>query len=182
MTSCVDENYRNQYAEFLTTELSVFTESMLALMDKAGSRARYFFAGNGASAAIASHLANDFSKALGLRASTFHDPAMVTCFGNDFGYANWIAEAVRLFGDAGDVVVLISSSGRSPNILNAAGAAKEKGMYVVSLTGPRPDADLVEQSSVSLQIRSDLYNIIECCHMIALCAVVDSRHTVALLS
>ena len=53
MTSCVDESYRNQYADFLTTELSAFTESMLALMDKAGLRARYFFAGNGASAAIA---------------------------------------------------------------------------------------------------------------------------------
>lgn len=180
MSNCVDSNYRDQYANFIATGLARFTDDFLKLITVAGPKARYFFAGNGASAAIASHLANDFSKALKLRAQTFHDPALLTCFGNDYGYENWIAEAVKLFGEQEDVLVLISSSGRSPNIVNAAAMAKTKGMRIVALTGPEPNATLIEQSDVSLKIQSKIYNIIECCHMMALCAVVDSVNLVTL--
>jgi D-sedoheptulose 7-phosphate isomerase len=180
MNNCIDDGYRAQYADFIAADLGPFTDAMLKLMSEAEPKARYFFAGNGASAAIASHLANDFAKALGLRAQTFHDPALITCYGNDYGYENWIAEAVKIFGEQGDVLVLISSSGRSANIVKAADMAKSKGMHVVALTGPKPNETLIGQSSVSVKVRSDIYNIIECCHMMALCAVVDSVKMVRL--
>jgi len=176
MRSSDDADYLNEYRRFLDKDLAKFVQDMSALIDQSGARARYFFAGNGASAAIASHLANDFSKALGLRATTFHDPAFLTCFANDYGYPHWLEKTIELFGDAGDVVVLISSSGRSENIVNAAEAAAQKKMKVVLLCGPRPDPKIEAISQVVLKVQSDLYNIIECCHMIGLCAVVDRRN------
>lgn len=181
MNNIVDEAYINYYSAFLNESLHGFVKQCLTLMKTVDPNSRYYFSGNGASAAIASHLANDFTKAVGLRASTFHDPAMLTCFGNDFGYENWIAEAVRRFGDPGDVLVLISSSGRSPNIINAAEACKANGMHLISLTGPCPDEKLTEMSDIVLKVQSNIYNVIENCHMMALCAVVDSLNLVTLV-
>lgn len=180
MANIVDNSYRNYYKAFLDNELSRFVDDFIRLMHGANLNARYYFAGNGASAAIASHLANDFTKAVGLRASTFHDPAMLTCFGNDFGYDNWIAEAVRRFGDPGDILILISSSGQSTNILKAASAAKENGLVVVALTGPTPSEKLVKEADLILKIQSKIYNVIENCHMMALCAVVDSCNLISI--
>lgn len=174
--------YLEPYHAFLERDLGRFVGNCLELMARIKPKARYYFCGNGASAAIASHLANDFTKAVGIRASTFHDPALLTCFGNDFGYANWIAEAVGRFGEAGDVLVLISSSGRSTNIVNAAAVAKKLDMQVIALTGPRPSEDLIGSADLLLKVQSDIYNVIENCHMMALCAVVDSHNMVRLHS
>lgn len=176
----INEQYIHQYHKFFDVALQEFVQQFLSFMKTTNEDTRYFFAGNGASAAIASHLANDFSKALGIKASTFHDPVLLTCFGNDYGYEHWIAEAVKLYGNPNDVVILISSSGRSKNIVNAAKVARAKGLKVVALTGPNPDPVLVAESAIILQIDSQIYNIIECCHMIALCAVVDSCKMITL--
>ena len=82
------------------------------------------FVGNGGSAGIASHLAIDFSKNGGMRAMAFNDPSALTCLGNDLGYENVFAKQIEFHGRAGDLLIAISSSGRSPNILNAVKAAR----------------------------------------------------------
>lgn len=176
----VNEQYIHQYNAFFDTALHQFVEQFLSFIKTTQEDVRYFFVGNGASAAVASHIANDFSKALGIRASTFHDPVLLTCFGNDYGYDNWVAEAVKLYGNPNDVLILISSSGRSTNIVNAAKTARSKGLKVIALTGPHPDPALVAESEIILRVESHIYNIIECSHMIALCAVVDSCKMVTL--
>ena len=176
----MNSSYLQFYSEFLNSKVSDFVTKFLDITENVSDERRYFFAGNGASAAIASHLSNDFSKALTVKAQTFHDPALITCFGNDYGYESWLLEAVKLYGSPKDVLVLISSSGRSPNIVNAAKEAKLKGMVVVSLTGPEPSDALLHNTDVHLSVQSRIYNIIECCHMIALCAIVDSKNLVEL--
>jgi len=176
----VNEQYIHQYQHFFDNALHEFVEQFLTFMETTNKGVRYFFVGNGASAAIASHLAVDFSKALGIRASTFHDPVLLTCFGNDYGYDHWVAEAVKLYGNSDDVLILISSSGQSKNIVNAAKAARAKGLKVIALTGPNPDPILIEESAVMLRVDSHIYNVIECSHMIALCAVVDSCKMITL--
>ena len=90
------------------------------------STSTIFFGRQRRGAAIASHLANDMTKSLGCRAHTFHDPAHITCFSNDYGYEKWLAESIKNFVDENDVVILISSSGRSENVLFAAEAALHK--------------------------------------------------------
>src|SRR5215469_16389676 len=93
---------------------------------------KIMFIGNGGSAGIASHLAIDFTKNGQLRSLTFTDPAALTCLGNDLGYENVFAKQIASHARAGDLLIAISSSGRSPNILAAAMAAREKRCTVIT--------------------------------------------------
>jgi D-sedoheptulose 7-phosphate isomerase len=134
---------------------------------------KLMLAGNGASASIASHLATDFSKQGGVRAMTFNDANLITALGNDCGYENWIAKALDFYADKGDVLILISSSGKSPNVVKAAHHAKELGLYVAAFTGFAQDNPLGAASDINLWADSRSYNIVECTHMIWLTAVLD---------
>ena len=174
------EDYLSDYNKFFEHDLWPFVNSFLNTTDGLSSNQQYFLAGNGASAAVASHLANDLTKALGCRAHTFHDPAHITCFANDFGYQKWLAESIHNFVDEGDVVILISSSGRSQNILNAAEAAVQRKAILVALTGPRPDRKIVKLAKCHLSVQSNVYNVVECCHMAALTAAVDSVNLITI--
>ncbi len=89
-------------------------------------------AGNGGSAAMASHVAVDLTKTAGIRAVNFNEADLLTCLANDFGYENWIARALDYYADPGDVVVLISSSGESTNILEGAKKARELGLTLLT--------------------------------------------------
>ena len=134
---------------------------------------KLMLAGNGASASIASHLATDFSKQGGVRAMAFNDANLITALGNDCGYENWIAKALDFYADKGDVLILISSSGKSPNVVKAAQRGKELGLYVAAFTGFAKDNPLGTVSDINFWVDSRSYNIIECTHMIWLTAVVD---------
>lgn len=87
---------------------------------------KLMFIGNGASAAISSHMSTDFWKNGGMRAIAFNDSSLLTCIGNDYGYGFLFEKPIKMFADPGDILISISSSGRSPNILNGANAAREK--------------------------------------------------------
>src|SRR5436853_7649131 len=93
------------------------------------------FIGNGGSAGIASHLAIDFSKNGGLRSLAFNDPAALTCLGNDLGYENVFARQLDFHARPGDLLIAISSSGRSPNILGAVKAARTRDCKVATFSG-----------------------------------------------
>src|SRR6516225_4013827 len=80
---------------------------------------KLIFIGNGGSAAIASHMATDYSKNGGIRALALNDSVMLTCLGNDLGYGEVFANQVELYARPQDLLIAISSSGRSANILNA---------------------------------------------------------------
>ena len=134
---------------------------------------KLMLAGNGASASIASHLATDFSKQGGVRAMTFNDANLITALGNDCGYENWIAKALEFYADKDDVLILISSSGKSPNVVKAAKRAKELGLYVAAFTGFAKDNPLGAAADINLWADSRSYNIVECTHMIWLAAIVD---------
>jgi D-sedoheptulose 7-phosphate isomerase len=134
---------------------------------------KILLAGNGASAAIASHVAVDLTKAAGLRAMTFNEADLITCYGNDYGYENWVAMAIEHHGDSGDVAVLISSSGKSPNIVNAARRARELGIGVVTLSGFEPSNPLRESGDLNLWVNSRNYNVVETTHQSWLLSAID---------
>jgi len=169
------EDYFGAYRK-LMADNEVFP-SLIAVRDllfcaKAEGR-KLMLAGNGASASIASHLAVDFTKQAGVTAMSFNEPNLITAFANDYGYENWVMQAVRHYGQPGDVALLISSSGKSPNIVNAARSAKESGIKVVTLSGFAPDNPLRALGDVNLWVDSRAYNVIECVHMIWLTAICD---------
>src|SRR5580700_7063402 len=96
---------------------------------------KLIFVGNGGSAAIASHMATDYSKNGDVRAMALNDTAMLTCLGNDLGYERVFAKQIELYARADDLVIAISSSGRSANILNAVKAARAAKCSVATLSG-----------------------------------------------
>ena len=130
-------------------------------------------AGNGGSAAIASHCAIDFTKNAGLRTVCFCDPSLVTCLANDYGYERWLEKALALYADQGDLVVLISSSGKSANVINAAVYAKKEGLTVVTLSGFDRDNPLRSLGHLNFWVDSRAYNIVEMTHQIWLLAACD---------
>jgi D-sedoheptulose 7-phosphate isomerase len=141
-----------------------------AATDKGG---KIIFAGNGGSAAIASHMATDFSKNGGMRAWAMNDGSMVTCLANDYGYEHVFAKQIEFHGRAGDLLVAISSSGRSPNILAAVRAARRLGCTVLTMSGFRPDNPLRSAGDMNLYLDSQAYGYVEVGHL-ALChAIVD---------
>ena len=129
--------------------------------------------GNGGSAAIASHVAVDFTKAAGIRATCFNEAGLLTCFANDFGYEEWVVNALENYADSNDVVILISSSGQSPNIVNAAKCAKAMSLDLITLSGFSNDNPLRSLGDVSFWCDSDHYNVVENSHQIWLLMIVD---------
>lgn len=137
------------------------------------NKKKMMFAGNGASAAIAAHGAVDFTKQGGVRAVTFNEADLITCFANDYGYDKWMAKAVEFYGDEGDVVVLISVSGTSPSVVEAAKYAKANGMKVVTLSGKTPDNALRQLGDINFWVDSRAYNIVEAIHMMWITTAID---------
>ncbi len=136
-------------------------------------RKKIIIAGNGGSAAIASHCAVDFTKSAGIRCVNFNEADLITCFANDYGYGAWLEKALEFYADSGDVVILISSSGRSPNMVNAARYARGKGMTLVTFTGFVANNPLKELGQLNFWVDSRAYNVIEMTHQIWLLAVCD---------
>lgn len=138
-----------------------------------GTGNKVILAGNGGSAAMASHVAVDLTKAAGIRAVNFNEADLLTCLANDYGYENWVAKALEFYADPGDLVVLISSSGRSQNMVNGAEQASAMGLAVISFSGFSPDNPLRRLGDLNLWAASDSYNIVEMTHHVWLLAIVD---------
>ena len=134
---------------------------------------KLIFIGNGGSAAVASHMATDYSKNGNVRAVAFNDASMLTCLGNDLGYERVFAKQVELYARKGDLVFAISSSGRSPNILNAVEAARAAGCTVVTLSGFTADNPLRKLGHLNFFVDSDRYGFVEIGHLTICHAILD---------
>ena len=134
---------------------------------------KVIIAGNGGSAAMASHVSVDFTKAAGIRAVNFNEADLLTCFANDYGYERVFEKAVEFYGDKGDLLILISSSGSSANVVNAARLAIELDIGVITFTGFKSDNPLRQLGDINFWVDSKAYNIVEMTHHIWLVAIVD---------
>lgn len=128
-----------------------------------GRRAVYLI-GNGASASMAGHFAADLAKNARLHTQVFFDPSLVTAISNDLGYEHVFAVPLRRCGREGDLLVAISSSGRSPNILAAADVARQARMRIVTLTGMAPDNPLRALGDLNVHVPGESYGLVETSH------------------
>ena len=114
-------NFFDNYFDDINNRVSKIDNSKLLKI----SNLMKILVGNGGSASMASHVAVDITKFLKIRAVNFNEPNLLTCFGNDYGYENWVSEALKAYALKGDLVILISSSGQSKNITNGAKVARK---------------------------------------------------------
>jgi D-sedoheptulose 7-phosphate isomerase len=129
--------------------------------------------GNGGSAAIASHQAIEFLKNGGVRALALNDGASLTALANDFGYANVFAEQLRMLGQRGDMLIAISSSGQSTNILKAVETARAHEMAIATFSGFKPDNLLRGRGDVNFYVDSAQYGFVEIAHHALIQAILD---------
>lgn len=134
---------------------------------------KLIFVGNGGSAAIASHMATDYSKNGDVRAMALNDTSMLTCLGNDLGYDRIFAKQVELYAREGDLVIAISSSGRSANILNAVKAARAAKCAIITFSGFSPENPLRRLGDINFYVDSDRYGFVEISHLTICHAVLD---------
>jgi len=134
---------------------------------------KLIFVGNGGSAAIASHMATDYSKNGDVRSMALNDTSMLTCLGNDLGYDRIFAKQIELYARADDLVIAISSSGRSVNILNAVKAARAAKCAVVTFSGFTADNPLRRLGDTNFFIASDRYGFVEIGHLTICHAILD---------
>ena len=171
-------DYFSKYFETISKGLNSIDSALLEqaatiVLATHRSGKKIIVVGNGGSAAMASHVAVDFTKAAGMRAINFNEADLITCFANDYGYENWVAKALEAYADQGDLVILISSSGKSPNIINGAEKAKNMGGSLITVSGFSSDNPLKKLGDLNLWVDSSEYNIVEMTHHVWLVAIID---------
>ena len=137
------------------------------------SNSQLFFIGNGGSSAIASHMTADFMKNGGMNTFSLYDNAVTTCMGNDYGYEYIFSRPMEFLTRKGDLLVAVSSSGNSSNILNAIETAKLKGVAIITFTGFESNNKAKRMGDVNVYVSCKKYGIVESIHNMMLQQVVD---------
>ena len=144
------------------------------LLEVSKNNKKVLIFGNGGSAAIASHFSVDLTKNAKLRCINFNEAGLITCFANDYGFEHWAAKAVDFYGDEGDLLIVISSSGQSKNMVNAVQAARNGSFHsVITLSGFLDTNPLKELGDINLWVDNKSYNFVENIHQIWLLAITD---------
>jgi|SRR3989338_2397249 len=141
---------------------------------QSGIGGKIFFIGNGGSAAIASHMAIDFWKNGGIRAIAFNDGSLLTCISNDFGYKHVFEKPLQMFANDGDVLVAISSSGKSENIMQGVDAAQSKGCSVITLSGFDKSNPLRSKGIYNFYVPASEYGPVEITHQYICHCILDT--------
>lgn len=142
---------------------------LLKLVKK--SKGQVIFIGNGGSAAVASHKSLDFWRNLGIKSIVFSDYPRLTCLSNDEGYEMIYKKQIRDYAIQSDLLIAISSSGKSKNILSAVAEMKEKGGKIITFSGFSSDNPLRTLGDLNFYTPIFHYNQVETVHLI-LCDII----------
>jgi len=140
---------------------TIWTDWTVAIRER---KRTVFLIGNGASASMASHVAADLAKNAHVRTEVFTDLALITAIANDLSFQEIFSEPLNRRLTEGDMVVAISSSGQSPNILQAAHTTRKLGGKVVTLSAMNSANSLRVLGDLNLYIPTQTYGMTETCH------------------
>ena len=168
------QNYLDKFSKILIKyDDKKFLEIAKILRQIKNNKKKVILVGNGGSAAMASHVSVDLTKSCKIRAVNFNEADLLTCFSNDYGYENWVQKALSSYADRGDLLICISSSGESKNIINGAKFAKKMGCKIITLTGFDKKNKVRKIGHINLWAESQNYNFIEMTHHTWLLSIVD---------
>lgn len=180
------DNWANEYTKTLTSimvmagtheiEVSESIDRFEKIITKVKSlKKKLIIVGNGGSAAIASHISQDILNKLKVHSIVPTDPSLMTCLANDYGYDNVFSTALEVMLDKNDLLLVISSSGNSKNIIKACEVGKKKGCELITLSGFDPDNKLRSMTSdLDFYVNSKDYGMVEIVHLSILHLLIDS--------
>ena len=157
----------------LNTEDKLFKKSLNLIKKTQKQKGKVYIVGNGGSSSIASHVSVDFAKVARVNSSTFNNANLITCFANDYGYENWMKEAIKKYYDKGDLIILISSSGNSRNHVVAGNYCKKNKISLITFTGFNGKNKLSKLGGINFYLNSKNFNQIEMVHHIWLLMACD---------
>jgi D-sedoheptulose 7-phosphate isomerase len=167
-------NYTDSISELLkNVDTNLINASVNLIANTKKNKNKIYIVGNGGSSSIASHVSVDFTKVAKINCSTFNNANLITCFANDYKYENWVVEAIKAYSLVQDLFILISSSGTSKNIVNAAQYCKQKKINLITLSGFKKNNPLSQSGNINFHVESEEYNFIEMTHHIILLSIVD---------
>ena len=183
-TESLERHFRNVANALAAIPASDVARVVEAILDAARRGSRVYVAGNGGSASTAGHVVCDLAKSTivdggrRLRVISLSDStALLTAWANDQSYERAFAEQLIGVIEPSDVLLVISVSGNSPNVLAAAGAARKEGALVVALVG-RDGGALVAAADLVVRVDSQDYGVVEDCHLAIQHAVAASLRSV----
>jgi D-sedoheptulose 7-phosphate isomerase len=144
-----------------------------AIVSVKGAGGKVLLIGNGGSAAIAGHMQNDLCKTIGVRAMVFTEASLLTATANDDGYHTVFQRPVDLWAESDDLLIAVSSSGESENIVRAAAAARAKQCRLVTFSGFRPTNRLRQLGHVNVYVPASTYGFVETAHALITHCVTD---------
>jgi D-sedoheptulose 7-phosphate isomerase len=158
-------------------EMMKFEEGVQAICNLILSQSikgnKLMFVGNGASASIASHMSTDYWKNGGIRAIAFNDSSLLTCISNDYGYKHVFEKPIEMFADEGDILMAVSSSGKSENILRGVQAARNRDCKVVTFSGFKDENPLRSTGDFNFFVPSIGYGPVEITHLSICHCIID---------
>lgn len=163
--------YSNFLNQFITTK--EFEKKYFESISIITNAKRLFFIGNGGSNAVCSHMAEDYQKIGRYPTFCFSDPALITCYSNDYGYEFALKEWLKIHFTIGDVLIAISSSGESKNIINAVKYANTINNNCITLSGFKQKNNLSRLGRENIHLPIENYGIVECLHDIILHSILD---------
>ena len=173
----IEKFFKNYFQEIQKlqrkVDLQSITKSYMQILKVKKNKGKILVFGNGANISNAAHFATDMTKNGKIETMALNDPNLITCFSNDYGYENWVTEAIKSYTNKNDMIILISSSGVSKNIINAAKYCKLKSIKLITLSGFDKNNPLSKLGNVNFHISSNHYNFIEMSHHIILVYLVD---------
>jgi D-sedoheptulose 7-phosphate isomerase len=172
------KNYNLEFCKLIDLDRNLIKnlekiKSQLKIIKKKNKKVLIF--GNGGSAAIANHFTIDLIKNTKIRCMNFNESSILTCLSNDYGYENWVKKVIEFYADKNDLIILISSSGESKNMINGCVAALKKRCFpIVTFTGFKKRNSLSKKGDINIWVNSKKYNHIENSHQFFLLSIIDS--------
>tara|TARA_B100000989_G_scaffold212698_1_gene161575 strand:+ start:2426 stop:2986 length:561 start_codon:yes stop_codon:yes gene_type:complete len=171
-------DYQSSFSKILKStfdsNLSNLKELVLLIKKlKKYKKSKIILFGNGGSSSIASHISVDLIKVCKINSVTFNEANLITCFSNDYGYGNWIKETLKKYSYPHDLIILISSSGSSENMIKAAKYCISSNLNLVTFTGFNKNNPLKKIGKINFWVDYKAYNYVEMVHHILLTSIVD---------
>ncbi len=164
---------RTPVATFSGEAVSLDSAMDVACQQVQHSAGKVHLVGNGGSASVVAHAHNDLVKACGIRALVYQDVPLLTAYANDHGYPWAYGDALSIWLDARDVLIAVSSSGASLNMVQAATVAKQADAIVITCTGFREDNPLRQLGHLNFYVPSSDYGQVELTHAALLHCLTD---------